>query len=157
MFFKRYNKHLILAKSYLRCILSRETTNANSIVFGLTRLFIEHTIFQTWVKHATHFTPLMQSTYFYLYHTCEPSGGSIFLPILRVPSVNFQNLPPVKKLKYKQILTCILRSIFLEIPNLELPRWRKTPRDTNGKGECLIYWYPVINLFDTFTGKLGHD
>jgi hypothetical protein len=31
-------------------------------------------------------------------HTCEPSGGSIFLPILRVPSVppvNFQNLPPV--------------------------------------------------------------
>ena len=30
-------------------------------------------------------------------HTCEPSGGSIFLPILRVPPVNFQNLPPVKK------------------------------------------------------------
>ena len=33
-------------------------------------------------------------------HTCEPSGGSIFLPILRVPSVppvNFQNLLPVKK------------------------------------------------------------
>ena len=52
-------------------------------------------------------------------HTCEPSGGSIFLPILRVPSVppvNFQNLPPVKKIKYKKILTYILRSIFLEIP-----------------------------------------
>ena len=35
-------------------------------------------------------------------HTCEPSRGSIFLPILRVPSVppvNFQNLPPVKKNK----------------------------------------------------------
>jgi hypothetical protein len=52
-------------------------------------------------------------------HTCEPSGGSIFLPILKVPSVppvNFQNLPPVKKIKYKKILTYILRSIFLEIP-----------------------------------------
>ena len=24
-------------------------------------------------------------------HTCEPSGGGIFLPILRAPSVNFQN------------------------------------------------------------------
>ena len=77
----------------------------------------------------------------WLWHTCEPSGGSIFLPILRVPSVppvNFQNLPPMKKIKYKKILTYILRSIFLEIPHLELPRWRKTPRDTNGKGECHI-------------------
>jgi hypothetical protein len=35
-------------------------------------------------------------------------------------------------------LTYILRSIFLEIPHLELPHWRKTPRDTNGKGECHI-------------------
>jgi hypothetical protein len=67
-------------------------------------------------------------------HTCEPSGGSIFLPILRVPfvpPVNFQNLPPVKKIKYNKILTYILRSIFLEIPHLELPYWEKTPRDTN--------------------------
>ena len=58
-------------------------------------------------------------------HTCEPSGGSIFLPILRVPSVppvNFQNLLPVKKIKYNKILTYILQSIFLEIPHLELPR-----------------------------------
>jgi hypothetical protein len=56
--------------------------------------------------------------------TFETSGGSIFLPILRVPSVssvNFQNLPPVKNIKYKKILTYILRSIFLEIPHLELP------------------------------------
>jgi hypothetical protein len=40
-----------------------------------------------------------------LLHTCEPSGGSIFLPILRVPSfppVNFQNLPPMKKIKYNK-------------------------------------------------------
>ena len=62
---------------------------------------------------------------FPLTHTFEPSSGSIFLPILRFPSVppvNFQNLPPVKKIKYKKILTYILRSIFLEIPHLELPR-----------------------------------
>jgi hypothetical protein len=51
------------------------------------------------------------------------------------PPVNF---PPVKKIKYNKILTYILRSIFLEIPHLELPRWRKTPKDTNGKGECHI-------------------
>jgi hypothetical protein len=60
--------------------------------------------------------------------TCEPSGGSIFLPILRVPSVypvNFQNLPPVKKIKYKKILTYILRSIFLEIPEGTLKIGRK--------------------------------
>ena len=93
------------------------------------------------------------------YNTCEHSGGSIFLPILRVPSfppVNFQNLPPVKKNKYNKILTYNLRSIFLEIPHLELPRWWKTPRCTNGKGECHIWWYPVIDLFDTLTGKLSH-
>ena len=44
----------------------------------------------------------------------------MFLPILRVPSVppvNFQNLPPMKKIEYKKILTYILRSIFLEIPH----------------------------------------
>jgi hypothetical protein len=68
----------------------------------------------------------------------EPSGGSIFLPILRVPSVNFQNLPPVKKIKYQKILTYILRSIFLEISHLELLRRGKTLRDTNGNGECHI-------------------
>jgi hypothetical protein len=54
-------------------------------------------------------------------HTCEPSGGSIFHPILRVPPVHFQNLPPVKKIKYNKILAYILQSIFLEIPHLELP------------------------------------
>ena len=55
-------------------------------------------------------------------HTCESSSGSIFLPILRVPPVNFQNLPPVEKIKYQKILTYILRSIFLEIPHLEFTR-----------------------------------
>ena len=44
------------------------------------------------------------------------------------------DLPPNKKIKYNKILTYILRSIFLEIPHLELARWWKTPRDTNGKG-----------------------
>ena len=56
----------------------------------------------------------------YKMHTCEPSGGSIFLPILRVPPVNFQNLLPVTKIKYNKILTYILRSIFLEILHLEI-------------------------------------
>jgi hypothetical protein len=42
--------------------------------------------------------------------------------------------PPNTKIKYNKILTYILRSIFLEIPHLELPCWWKTPRDTNGKG-----------------------
>jgi hypothetical protein len=55
-----------------------------------------------------------------------------------VPPVNFQNLLPMEKIKYNKILTYILRSKFLEIPHLELPRWQKTPRDTNGKGECHI-------------------
>ena len=67
----------------------------------------------------------MKELYKILSHTCEPSDGSIFLPILRVPSVppvNFQNLQPVKKIKYNKILTYILRSIFLEIPHLELQR-----------------------------------
>ena len=72
-----------------------------------------------------------------LLHTCEPSGGSI-LRVPSVPPVNFQNLPPMKKIKYNKILTYILRSIFLEIPHLELLCWRKTPRDTNGKGKCHI-------------------
>ena len=38
-------------------------------------------------------------------HTCEPSGGSIILPILSVPSIspiNFKNLPPMKKIRYKK-------------------------------------------------------
>ena len=43
------------------------------------------------------------------YNKCEHSGGRIFLPISRVNSVtpvNFQNLLPVKKIKYNKILTC---------------------------------------------------
>jgi hypothetical protein len=92
--------------------------------------------FQKLVRYNSYLGPLITSPP--QIHTCEPSCGSIFLPILRVPSVNFQNLPPVKKIKYNKILTYILRSIFLEIPHLKLPRWRKTPRDTNGKGECHI-------------------
>ena len=54
-------------------------------------------------------------------------AGDINLPHTPFP-------PPNKKIKYNQILTYILRSIFLEIPHLELLRWWKTPRDTNGKG-----------------------
>ena len=57
--------------------------------------------------------------------------GDINLPHTPFPPAES---PPNKKIKYNQILTYILRSIFLEIPHLELPRWWKTPRDTNGKG-----------------------
>ena len=92
--------------------------------------------FQKLVRYNSYLGPLITSPP--QIHTCEPSCGSIFLTILRVPSVNFQNLPPVKKIKYNKILTYILRSIFLEIPHLKLLRWQKTPRDTNGKGECHI-------------------
>ena len=58
-------------------------------------------------------------------------AGDINLPRTPFPPARS---PPYKKIKYNKILTYILRSIFLEIPHLELPRWWKTPRDTNGKG-----------------------
>jgi hypothetical protein len=93
-------------------------------------------------------------------HTCEPSGGSNFLPILKVPSVppvNFQNLPPVKKIKYKKILTHILRSIFLEIPHLELPRWWKTPRDTNGKGKSHLNYKETNRTYIIFYMPFGKE
>jgi hypothetical protein len=54
-------------------------------------------------------------------HTCEPSGGSIFLPILRAPSVppvNFQNLPPVKKIGP---ISHVEFPICTKITNLDLP------------------------------------
>ena len=60
-------------------------------------------------------------------------AGDINLPHTPFPPSRY---PPNKKIKYNEILTYILRSIFLEIPHLELPRWWKTPRDTNGK-RCL--------------------
>ena len=56
-------------------------------------------------------------------HVNLPAGA--FSPDFEGPSappVNFQNLPLMKKIKYNKILTYILRSIFLEIPHLELPR-----------------------------------
>jgi hypothetical protein len=101
------------------------------LIVLILSIVLDHTVVVKFKKNGGEFW-LKQ------HHTCEPSGGSIFLPILRVPSVNFQNLPPVKKIKYNKILTYILRSIFLEIPHLELLRWRKTQRDTKGKGECHI-------------------
>jgi hypothetical protein len=45
-------------------------------------------------------------------HAC---AGDINLPHTPFP-------PPNKKIKYNKILTYILRSIFLEIPHLELQR-----------------------------------
>ena len=37
-------------------MLSREATNANFIVFGLTRLGLEPTIYRTQGEHANHYT-----------------------------------------------------------------------------------------------------
>ena len=58
-------------------------------------------------------------------------AGDINLPHTPFPPARS---PLNKKIKYNKILTYILRSIFLEIPHLELPHWWKTLRDTNGKG-----------------------
>ena len=55
-------------------------------------------------------------------------AGDINLPHTPFPPPRY---PPNKKIKYNKILTYILRSIFLEIPHLELPRGWKTLRDTN--------------------------
>ena len=49
-------------------------------------------------------------------------AGDINLPHTPFPPARF---PPNKKIKYNKILTYILRSIFLEIPHLELPRLMK--------------------------------
>ena len=46
-------------------------------------------------------------------------AGDINLPHTPFPPARY---PPNKKFKYNKILTYILRSIFLEIPYLELPR-----------------------------------
>ena len=59
------------------------------------------------------------------------------------------DIPPTKKIKYNKILTYILRSIFLEIPHLELPHWWKTLRDTFRLLICLtplqVNWVMEIN------------
>jgi hypothetical protein len=49
-------------------------------------------------------------------------AGDINLPHTPFPPARS---PPNKKIKYNKILTYILRSIFLEIPYLELPHWQK--------------------------------
>ena len=46
-------------------------------------------------------------------------AGDINLPHTPFPPARY---PPNKKIKYNKILTYILRSIFLEIPHLEIPR-----------------------------------
>ena len=77
-------------------------------------------------------------------------AGDINLSHTSFPPARY---PPNKKIKYNKILTYILRSIFLEIPHLELPRWWKTLRDTNVNDIrlliCLtplqVNWVMVIN------------
>jgi hypothetical protein len=55
-----------------------------------------------------------------------------FSPDFEGPSRQLSKSSAREKNQVQKILTYILQSIFLEIPHLELPRWRKTPRDTNG-------------------------
>ena len=68
----------------------------------------------------------------------SPPNNKIFSRFWGSLPLTFKIFRPWKKIKYNKILTYILRWIFLEILHLELPRWRKTQRDTNGKGECHI-------------------
>ena len=50
--FRAYRIYL----TYLGCVLSREASNANVIVLGLTRLESEPTIYHTRSEHANHYT-----------------------------------------------------------------------------------------------------
>ena len=46
---------LVFALSPKCCVLSREATNTNFIVFGLTRSRLESTIYRTRGEHASHY------------------------------------------------------------------------------------------------------
>jgi hypothetical protein len=52
-FFSTANPSLVLI---LEAVFSREAANANLIVFGFTRLWLEHTIYYTRGKHANYYT-----------------------------------------------------------------------------------------------------
>jgi hypothetical protein len=75
-------------------------------------------------------------------YSCQKPDGKSWrrksLGLWLKPAEHIMVICDIDKIKYNKILTYILRSIFLEIPHLELLRWRKTLRDTNGKGECHI-------------------
>ena len=94
----------------------------------------------------------------YLYHTCEPSGRSIFLPILRVPSVppvNFQNLPPVKKSIIKSWPT-FSDQYFWKFPIWSSRADEKRREIRMVKVNVIFNDIRLLICFDTFTGKLGH-
>ena len=46
----------VFALSPYRCVFGGEATNTNFIVFGLTRPWLEPTIYHTWGEHANHYT-----------------------------------------------------------------------------------------------------
>jgi hypothetical protein len=73
--------------------------------------------FRTVLKYHTVATVLK-------YHTVRtvPNYHTV-ITVLKYHTV--MTVLPVKKIKYNKILTYILRSIFLEIPHLELPHWGK--------------------------------
>jgi hypothetical protein len=51
-----HSEPTVFILTYLGCVLSREASNANVIVFGLTRLESEPTIYHTRSEHANHYT-----------------------------------------------------------------------------------------------------
>ena len=50
------HRHPVFALPPLCCVLSREATNTNFIVFGLTRSGLEPTIYRTRGEHTNHYT-----------------------------------------------------------------------------------------------------
>jgi hypothetical protein len=94
-------------------------------------LWNKHNIFNTYLLTLPLFTGVSRVRALSPAWTGSLCAGDINLPHTPFPPARS---PPNKKIKYNKIFTYILQSIFLEIPHLELLRWWKTPRDTNGKG-----------------------
>jgi hypothetical protein len=79
---------------------------------------------------------------------CESSGGSIFLPILRVPSVspvNFQNLPPVKKIKYKCTIKSWPTCTFCDQYFWKFPIWNS--RADEKRREIRMDWLQIYTVY----------
>jgi hypothetical protein len=138
----KYNK-IIAALNYRIhiTILNPKLTDSGLMVYYLIHRLYPQLVMVYWIfQHGVPFTYLLTLPLFTGVSraralspawTGSPAPGDINLPHTSFPP---PRSPPNKKIKYNKILTYILQSIFLEIPHLELPRWWKTLRDTNGKG-----------------------
>ena len=87
--------------------------------------------------------------------TISPQQKNV-LPILRVPSVNFQNLRPWKKSTTIKSWPTFCDQYFWKFPIWNSRADEKCREIRMVKVNVIFKWYPVIDLFDTFTGKLGH-